>query len=84
MGLSLYDILKRDVKKMVQGIGEKKRGNVHSLIMQEVENYIIALVLEETKYNYFVAAKILGISRSTLYRKIEKFKAEDEKAKEVI
>lgn len=74
MQLSLYDILKRDVKKMVHGIGSKKKGNIHSLIMQEVESNIIALVLEETNYNYFAAAKILGISRSTLYRKIEKFK----------
>jgi len=71
MSIGLYDILKRDVKKMVVGIGEQKRGNIHPLVMQEVEKYLITLVLQETKNNYFRAAKVLGISRSTLYRKIE-------------
>lgn len=68
---SLHDILKKNVKQMVAAIGTNQKGNIHPLIMQEVERYLISVVLEETNHNYFVAAKILGISRSTLYRKIE-------------
>jgi Fis family transcriptional regulator len=71
--IGLYDILKRDIKKMVVGIGDHKKGNIHPLVMQEVEKYLIFLVLQETNNNYFKAAKVLGISRSTLYRKIESF-----------
>lgn len=77
--LSLYELLKRDVKKMVTGIGNNGKGNIYPLIMHEVEKYIIDLVLEETKNNYFRTARILGISRSTLYRKIEDFNIEKKK-----
>ena len=71
MPFSLYELLKRDVKMMVSGIGNNEKGNIYPLIMQEVEKYIISLVLEETKYNYLRASKVLGISRNTLYRKVE-------------
>ncbi|MFH1644287.1 MAG: helix-turn-helix domain-containing protein [bacterium] len=68
---SLQEILKRNVKKMVEAIDKNQKGNIHPLIMKEVEKYLIDVVLDETKNNYFIAAKVLGISRSTLYRKIE-------------
>ena len=71
MSLSLHELLKRDVKKMISGIGPNEQGNIYPLIMQEIERSIINIVLEETKCNYLRAAKVLGISRSTLYRKIE-------------
>lgn len=76
---SLHDILKKNVRKMVQAIEKNQKGNIHPLIMREVERDLIGVVLDETKYNYFVAAKILGISRSTLYRKIEVLKIENNK-----
>ena len=71
MTVSLYDLLKRDVRKMVSGLSDCEKGNIYPLIMQEVERSLIDLVLRETNNNYFRAAKVLGISRSTLYRKIE-------------
>ena len=71
MSVSLYDLLKREVRKMVVGIGKNGQGNIHPLIMNEIEKNIIELVLKETDYNYLHASKMLGISRSTLYRKIE-------------
>lgn len=71
MSLSLYDFLKKEVKKMVGSIGRHEKGNIHPLIMNEIERCIITLVLEETDHNYLRASQILGISRSTLYRRIE-------------
>lgn len=71
MSISLYDLLKKEVKRMVVGIGKDGRGNIYPLIMKEVEKTIIELVLRQTDFNYLIAAKMLGISRSTLYRKIE-------------
>ncbi len=72
--LSLHDFIRREVKKMVIGIGPKGQGNIYPLVMEEVEKTIIELVLQETDHNYFATAKILGISRSTLYRRIEALK----------
>lgn len=72
--LSLHDFIKREVKKMVIGIGLRGKGNIYPLILEEVEKTIIELVLQETNENYFATAKILGISRSTLYRRIKALK----------
>lgn len=72
--LSLHDFIRREVKKMVIGIGPKGQGNIYPLVMEEVEKTIIELVLQETNYNYFATAKVLGISRSTLYRRVEALK----------
>ena len=78
MSLALHELLQRHIKKMVSGIGSNEKGNIYPLIMQEVERCVIGSVLTETRNNYFRAAKILGISRSTLYRKIGDLKIEDQ------
>ena len=70
MSVSLYDLLKRETKKMVSSLARNEKGNIYPLIMQEVERYLISVVLKETKYNHFRAARVLGVSRSTLYRRI--------------
>jgi len=67
----LYDLLKQEIKRMVVGIGRNGKGNIHPLIMEEVERSIIQLVLQETSFNYLLASRLLGISRSKLYRKID-------------
>jgi len=72
MTTSLYELLNRDIKKMIFGTGRSEYGNIYPLIIKEIEKYIIEITLRETSYNYFRTARILGISRSTLYRKIEK------------
>lgn len=71
MSISMYDFLKKEVKKMVLSLGRHEKGNLYGLIMNEMERNVITLVLEETRYNYFQTARILGISRSTLYRRTQ-------------
>lgn len=71
MASLLYDVLKDDVRRIVSGLSEHEKGNIYPLLISQVEKYLIELVLEETKNNYFHAARSLGISRNTLYRKIE-------------
>ena len=68
--MSLYDILKQDIKRMIMGTGRNSKGNIHPLIMQELEKYIIQIALDETGHNYLHTSRILGIGRSTLYRKM--------------
>ena len=69
--MSLHDILTHQVKKMVHSLGGQEKCNIYPLIMNEVEHSLIKLVLQETKFNYLRASKVLGISRSTLYRRIK-------------
>ena len=72
MASQLCDLLHKEIKQMIIGIGVQGKGNIYPLIVGEMERYVIHLVLEETRFNLFLAAKMLGISRSTLYRKIER------------
>ena len=71
--MTLHEMLEKHVKAMVLSIGDYEKGNIYSLIMQEVERSLIILTFEQTKNNYLKSARILGISRSTLYRKLELF-----------
>lgn len=68
---SLYDFLRKEIQQMILGIGTHNKGNIYPLVIGEIERSIIKIVLEETNNNLFASAKILGISRSTLYRKIK-------------
>ena len=77
---SFYYFLKKEIKKMVGSLGRHEKGNIHPLIMNEIEKYLIIVVLEETNNNYLRASTVLGISRSTLYRKIEAFGIKIEKS----
>jgi Fis family transcriptional regulator, factor for inversion stimulation protein len=67
----LTDFFKATVRKMVRSIGQFESGNIYSLLINQVEKSLIEIVLEEQKYNYFHTARVLGIGRSTLYRKME-------------
>jgi len=71
VSVSIYDLLGCEVTKMVESLGRNEKGNIHPLIMHEVERYVIMVVLEKTSHNYRRASRALGISRSTLYRRIE-------------
>lgn len=71
MAGSLYDFLRKEIQQMMLGIGVHNQGNIYPLIVGEVERSIIKIVLEETHGNLLASAKMLGISRSTLYRKLK-------------
>lgn len=73
MAISLRDLLQNNVKKIVHGIGINNQGNIYQLIVGEVERNIIEVVLQETNYNLVQTAKLLGISRTKLYRKLKAF-----------
>lgn len=75
--MTLYELLSRDIKRMIDGMHDSAKGNIHPLIMQEIEKYIIQITLDQTAYNLVKASKILGIARSTLYRKLQKLGFDD-------
>ena len=56
-----------------QFITDKYASNIHQQIMQDVEKSLINFALEHSKFNQAAAARILGIGRSTLLRKIKQF-----------
>ena len=77
--MSLHEILKRDVQKMISSLSRNEKGNVYPLVVHEVERIIIEITLQKTKNNYLRVSQMLGISRNKLYRKIEKLGIESGK-----
>ena len=51
---------------------------MYTKIVDEVEKQLIMVTLFFTKFNQLKAAKILGVDRNTLHRKIVKFKLNEE------
>ena len=67
----MTDFFKSTVRRMVRSIGNFETGNIYPLLISQVEKSLIEIVLEEQSYNYYHTARVLGIGRSTLYRKME-------------
>ena len=51
-------------------VGNNNVTNVYDLVMAEVEIPLFRTVLENTRYNQSRAAKVLGMSRGTLRKKL--------------
>lgn len=47
--------------------------NLYNLVIREVEKSLLATVLKHSDYNQTKATKILGLSRSTLRKKIARY-----------
>ena len=52
---------------------------IHPLIMGEVEKRLIIKALEKSRGNKLQAAKILGMSRNTFHRKVQKLENSDQR-----
>ena len=68
------DLLRRRLEPVVRNYGEPRRGaksDLHALVTGEVERVVIELALERTGGNQVKAARLLGINRNTLKRKID-------------
>lgn len=47
--------------------------NLYSMVLSEVEKPLLETTLQQTGYNQTKAAKALGLSRSTLRKKLEQY-----------
>jgi DNA-binding protein Fis len=71
---SLDEFLEEKLKRYLKKLAKLERSNLHDAILSEVEKSLIKLVLNETVGNQLKTAKILGINRTTLRTKINKYK----------
>jgi DNA-binding protein Fis len=60
------------IDMLVEYLVDNKVKGIHPLIMGEVEKRLIVKVLERSRGNKLQAAKLLGMSRNTFHRKIQK------------
>ena len=71
---SLEEIVEIKIAKFLDQVGNFYPENLHSLIMSKVEKPLLKQILLRTGGNQVHAARILGINRNTLRKKIQIYK----------
>jgi DNA-binding protein Fis len=72
-GYALESIVDLKISRFLDQIGTYYPENLHSLIMRKVEKPLIHQILKRTGGNQVHAARILGINRNTLRKKMKMF-----------
>ncbi|SNB46707.1 sigma-54 dependent transcriptional regulator [Geobacter sp. DSM 9736] len=68
--LSLEGIVDIKLRNSFANMDKMERGDVYTMVLEQVERPLIRFVLEKTRGNQVRAADILGINRNTLRKKI--------------
>ena len=67
---TLTECLNFKLENYLQSANISESGSLHKVCMQEVEKLLLTRVLDFTRHNHSKAAKILGITRTTLKKKV--------------
>ena len=67
---SLEELVDLKLRSSMNGIERLDKGDIHAMVLEQVERPLIRFVLEKTRGNQVRAADILGINRNTLRKKI--------------
>jgi DNA-binding NtrC family response regulator len=70
---SFEALLTSKLRLMFPGLEALGRGALHELVLSHVEKLLITVVLNECRGNQLQSAKILGINRNTLRKKIRDY-----------
>jgi two-component system, NtrC family, nitrogen regulation response regulator GlnG len=73
---SLEAIVDAKLRTCFNGIEKLDKGDIHAMVLQQVERPLIRFILEKTRWNQVKAADILGINRNTLRKKIHELDIE--------
>jgi two-component system nitrogen regulation response regulator GlnG len=73
---SLEAIVDVKLRSCFVGIEKLEKGDIHAMVLEQVERPLIRFILEKTRWNQVKAADILGINRNTLRKKIQELKIE--------
>jgi Fis family transcriptional regulator len=76
-GEPLRECVRNAVRLYLGNMAGQEVQGLHRLVMDEVERPLIETVLESTNHNQSVTARMLGISRSTLRKKLAAFAEAD-------
>ncbi len=71
--IPLGEYVRVAVEQYFQQINGYPAGNLYEFVVGTVEKPLIEIVLKQVGHNQSKAAKTLGISRSTLRKKIDRF-----------
>ena len=72
--LPLRELVKRSLQDYLSELDGQKPANLYDLVMKETEIPLLQIVLYITGGNQSEAAKLLGINRGTLRKKLQLYK----------
>jgi Fis family transcriptional regulator len=67
---NLHNLIYQSVN---QFLAESSTRSLHELVLEQVEPPLLEATMEKAKYNQVRAAKILGVSRGTLRKKLKQY-----------
>jgi two-component system nitrogen regulation response regulator GlnG len=67
---SLEALVDMKLRSCLSGVEKLDKGEIHSMVLEQVERPLIRFILEKTRWNQVKTADILGINRNTLRKKI--------------
>lgn len=73
---SLEVLVDMKLRSCMNGIEGLDKGDIHAMVLEQVERPLIRLVLEKCRWNQVKAADVLGINRNTLRKKISELQIE--------
>jgi two-component system nitrogen regulation response regulator GlnG len=67
---SLEALVDMKLRSCMNGVEKLDKGEIHAMVLEQVERPLIRFILEKTRWNQVKTADILGINRNTLRKKI--------------
>ena len=74
--MSLEELVDLKLRASMNGIEGLDKGDIHAMVLEQIERPLIRLVLEKCRWNQVKAADVLGINRNTLRKKISELNIE--------
>ncbi len=71
---SIKDFLENKLINFIGHMSKIEGANLYNIVISEVEKALLSIVMKETLGNQVKAAKILGINRNTLNKKLKEYK----------
>lgn len=71
--VSLTDTVRKIVTNYLKTTKNLKQCKLYDMVLSEVEPPLLQALMEHTRYNQSKAAQILGLSRGTTRKKLEKY-----------
>ncbi len=74
VSFTFENFLEEKIGDLVERMGGLEQADIYNMVMQRVEKPLITLVLKKTEGNQVHAARLLGINRNTLRKRIRSLK----------
>ncbi len=71
---SVREFLETKLNNFIGRMSDMEGADLYDTVISEVEKALLGIVMKETNGNQIKAAKILGINRNTLNKKLKKYK----------